>query len=162
MCKTNKFRLWCVKIGHCGMRHALWYFRQRTLTYFIRRRITARLTSCLTSLDSTKQVNMSLIQHKQSRWIQTKQRRGRKSYIVTFPFKLRSRLYNIGHKCISVLFCWQIERFPWAIGARLGLEGMESMFRINLTRFAGFANPRKSLKYTNFDPNGILERNEAL
>ena len=40
--------------------------RQGTLTYFVRGRITVRLTSCLTGLDSTKQVNMLLIQHKRS------------------------------------------------------------------------------------------------
>ena len=33
--------------------------------------ITVQLTSCLTGLDSTKKVNMFLIQHKQSDWIQT-------------------------------------------------------------------------------------------
>ena len=34
------------------------------------------LTSCLIGLDSTKQVNMLLIQRKQSSWIQTKQTGG--------------------------------------------------------------------------------------
>ena len=48
---------------------------QRTLTYFIRGNITVQLTSCLTGLDSTKQVNMLLIQHKQSSWFQTKTNR---------------------------------------------------------------------------------------
>ena len=35
--------------------------------------ITVQLTSCLTGLDSTKQVKLILIQLKQSGWIQTKQ-----------------------------------------------------------------------------------------
>ena len=39
---------------------------QRTLTDFVRGSITALLTSCLTGLDSTKQVNLLLIQLKQS------------------------------------------------------------------------------------------------
>ena len=38
---------------------------------FVRRSITVRLTSCLTGLDSIKRVNLFLIQHKQSSWIQT-------------------------------------------------------------------------------------------
>ena len=38
----------------------------RTLTYFVKGSITVSLTSCLTGLDSTKQVNMLLIQHQQS------------------------------------------------------------------------------------------------
>ena len=38
--------------------------------------ISVLLTSCLTGLDSTKQVNLLLIQHKQSSWIQTKLRVG--------------------------------------------------------------------------------------
>ena len=42
------------------------YSDQKTLTYFVRGSITARLTSCLTGLDSTNQANMLLIQHKQS------------------------------------------------------------------------------------------------
>ena len=48
----------------------------RTLTYFVKGSITVSLTSCLTGLDSTKQVNMLLIQHQQSSWIQTKQTGG--------------------------------------------------------------------------------------
>jgi len=39
---------------------------QRTLTYFVRGGITVRVTSCLTGLDSTKLVNLYLIQQKQS------------------------------------------------------------------------------------------------
>ena len=39
---------------------------ERTLIYFVRGGITVRLTSCLTALDSTKLVNIYLIQHKQS------------------------------------------------------------------------------------------------
>ena len=42
-------------------------FSQRTLAYFLRGSITVQLTSCLTGLDSTKQVNMLLsIQPRQS------------------------------------------------------------------------------------------------
>ena len=37
---------------------------QKTLTYFIRGSITVQLTSCLTGLDSTKLVNLDLIQNK--------------------------------------------------------------------------------------------------
>ena len=47
-------------------------FSQRTLTYSVRGSVTVRPTSCLTGLGSTKQVNMLLIQHKQSSQIQTK------------------------------------------------------------------------------------------
>ena len=41
---------------------------QRTLT--IGESITVRLTSCLTSLDLTKQVKLLFVQHNQSTWIQ--------------------------------------------------------------------------------------------
>ena len=44
---------------------------QRTFTYFIRGSISVWLTSCLTALNSTKLVNLYLIQRKQSSWIQT-------------------------------------------------------------------------------------------
>ena len=41
-------------------------FNQRTLTYLERGNINVWLTSCLIGLDSTGQVKMLLIQHKQS------------------------------------------------------------------------------------------------
>ena len=40
---------------------------QRILTYFARGSITVELTSCLTDIDLTKQVNQLLIQYRQSR-----------------------------------------------------------------------------------------------
>ena len=42
------------------------YCVQRTLAYFVMGSITVWLTSGLTGLDSTKLVNIYLIQHKQS------------------------------------------------------------------------------------------------
>ena len=39
---------------------------QRILSYFIRGRITAQLTSGLTGLDSTEQVNLMSTQHMQN------------------------------------------------------------------------------------------------
>ena len=61
---------------------------QRTLTCLVKGMITVWLTSCLTGLDSTKQVNILLIQYKQSRWIGTKQP-GSHLYSDTFPYKVR-------------------------------------------------------------------------
>ena len=46
--------------------------KQKALT--IGRSITVRLTYCLTGLDLTEQVKLLFIQHKQSRWIQAKNR----------------------------------------------------------------------------------------
>ena len=62
-------------------------YRQRTLTYFIRGSITVRLTSCLTGLDLAEQVNLLLIKHKQSSWIQTSQTGGQ-LYSDTSPHRL--------------------------------------------------------------------------
>ena len=60
---------------------------QRKVTYFIRRRITVWLTTCLTGLDLAKQVNMLLIKHKQSNWIKTSQIGGL-MYSDTSPYKV--------------------------------------------------------------------------
>ena len=49
--------------------------------------ITVWLTSCLTGLDLTKQVNLLLIQHKQSSWIQTN-KTGRQPYSDTSPYEV--------------------------------------------------------------------------
>ena len=62
-------------------------FLQRTLAYFLRGSITVQLTSCLTGLDSTKQVDILLIQHKRSSWIQTKQTGGQQ-YSDTSSYKV--------------------------------------------------------------------------
>ena len=56
-------------------------------THFLMGSITVRLTSCLTGLDSTKLVNLYLIQHKQSSWILTGQTVGQ-PYSDTSPFKV--------------------------------------------------------------------------
>ena len=53
-----------------------WTRNQRTLTYFVRDRITVWLTSCSTGFDSTKLVNLYLIHYKQSSWIRTSQTGG--------------------------------------------------------------------------------------
>ena len=60
---------------------------QRTLTYFIRGSITARLTSCLTGLALTKLVHVYLIQHKQSSWILISQTGGQ-LFRDTSPYKV--------------------------------------------------------------------------
>ena len=62
-------------------------FQQRTLTYIVSGSITVHLTSCLTGLDSTKQVNMLLIQLKQSSWILTSQTGGQ-PHSDTSPYEL--------------------------------------------------------------------------
>ena len=59
---------------------------QRTLTYFVKGCITVQLTSCLTGLDSTKLVNLYLVQHKQSSWIQTN-KTGGQLYITYLPLR---------------------------------------------------------------------------
>ena len=64
------------------------YSKQRTLTYFVRLSITVWLTSCLTGLDSTKLVNLFLIQHKQSSWILTSQTGGQ---LYSYPYKVCER-----------------------------------------------------------------------
>ena len=46
-----------------------YFLEQRTRTNFVRGSITVRLTSCLIGLDSTKLLNLYLIQHNQSSWI---------------------------------------------------------------------------------------------
>ena len=47
-----------------------------TLNYFVRGSIAVWLTSCWATLDSTKLVNLYLIHHKQSSWIQIGQTQG--------------------------------------------------------------------------------------
>ena len=66
---------------------------QRILTNSVRESITVRLTSCLTRLDLTKQVNLLLIQHKKSSWIQAYKTGGhqKQSY-----FPLQSKLVFTG------------------------------------------------------------------
>ena len=61
---------------------------QRSLT------ITVWLTSCLTGLDSSKQVKLMPIQHKQSSWIQTKYTGGQQ-YSETSPLELSTRWLKI-------------------------------------------------------------------
>ena len=48
--------------------------------------ITEQLISCLTVLDSTKLLNLYLIEHKQSSWILTSQT-GDQAYSDTSPYK---------------------------------------------------------------------------
>ena len=65
----------------------MWLFLwQRTLAHFVSGSITVQLTSCLAGLDSTKQVNMLLIQQKQISRIQTKQTG--QSYSDTSPYEV--------------------------------------------------------------------------
>ena len=45
----------------CNYFPTLFKFGQRIYSYFVRGSITVRLTSCLTGLDSTNQVNMLII-----------------------------------------------------------------------------------------------------
>ena len=59
---------------------------QRTFIYFERGSIAVQLTSCLTGLDLTNQVNLLLIQQKQSSSIQTN-KTGDQSYCDTSPYK---------------------------------------------------------------------------
>ena len=51
-------------------------FGQRILTDFVRGNITEQVTSCLTGLDSTNQVNLLLIQCNQSSWFLTSEAGG--------------------------------------------------------------------------------------
>ena len=71
-CKVNLWRIFCFTIHfYLWEDDNIGKFKQRTLTYFVRGCITVWLTSCLTGLDLTKQVNLFLIKHKQSSKIQT-------------------------------------------------------------------------------------------
>ena len=90
-------------------------FAQRTLTYFERGSITVPLTSCLTGLDSTKLVNLYLIQHKQSSWILNIQTGGQ-SYSDTSPYKVS--VLCLALKLPEVPILLLIKNITWA--ERLG------------------------------------------
>ena len=79
--KSNARQIIVLPSYKCTLRHCNWCLNyiitfcikmssQRTLTNLIRGSITVQVTSCLTGLNLTIQVNMFLIQHKQRSWIQ--------------------------------------------------------------------------------------------
>ena len=68
---------------------------QRTLTYFVRESITVWLISCLSGLDSTKLVNLYLIQHEQS------SQTGGQPYIDTSQYDVS----ECSLVCLIVLMC---------------------------------------------------------
>ena len=72
--RINKY-LW--NIGHDREYVFDWnvlvFFTHRALIYFVRGSMTVWLTSCLIGLDLAERVNLLLIKHKQSSWIQTSQ-----------------------------------------------------------------------------------------
>ena len=83
----------------------LTYSDKRTFTYFVRGRITVRLTSCLTGLDLAEQLNMLLMKYKQGSWIQIRQTGGQ-PYSDTSPYeimiKLNTRFMELNMALISI------------------------------------------------------------
>ena len=80
----------------------------RILTYFVRGSITVQLTSCLTGLDLTKQVNLLFIHHEQSSWIQTN-KTGGQAYSDTSPLASKLVFCALWHS-INQSKRWSVTR----------------------------------------------------